>query len=188
MMKFVFGTIAVLVILSGYEYPPALIAYEYSNDWNTLRLDECDMNMKYPNNFETGSTTNDFEYKADFKLYSNEPYLLVSVDCNDLDMNFSNDNSTTIVTQIQEKVMGYDDFIVENINLTKWRVDDQSTESFIFASGEHAHTGVVTTNEMVYVPYNNLHIIIKFTALYTEFDSPEIQELEKRLIDSIDLL
>lgn len=61
MMKFVFGTIAVLVILSGYEYPPGLIAYEYSNDWNTLRLDECDMNMKYPNNFETGSTTNDFE-------------------------------------------------------------------------------------------------------------------------------
>lgn len=187
-MKLVFGTITVLVTLSGYEYPRALIAYENSSDWNTLRFDECDMNLKYPTNFEPGNTTNEFEYKTDFELYSDEPYLLVSVDCNDLDMNFSNDNNTTIVTQIQEKVMGYDDFIVENINLTKWRVDGQSAVSFIFASGEHAHTGVVTTNEIVYVPYNNLHIIIKFTALHTEFDSSEIQELEKRIIDSIALL
>ena len=188
MMVFVFATIFVIVIMLGYEYPLALTAYEDTMNWNTIRFDECNMNMNYPTGFKAEETTNEFENNADFTIYSDEPYIQVSIDCNDLDINLSKDNYTNDIIQIQEKLMGYDDFIVEDINLTKWRIDGQNTVSFIFASGENAHTGVVTTNEIIYVLHKDMPIMIKFIALYTEFDSFQIQKLEKRIINSIKLL
>lgn len=188
MVIFVFVTIFVIVILLGNEYLRALTAFEDTMNWNKIRFDECNINMNYPTSFKTEETSNEFENNTDFTIYSQEPYIEVSVDCNDLDMNFSKDNYTNDATRIQEKMMGYDDFIVENINLTKWRIDGQNAVSFIFTSGENAHTGAVTTNEIIYVFHKDMLIMIKFIALYAEFDSLQIQELEKRMINSIRLL
>ncbi|HKR73241.1 MAG TPA: hypothetical protein VJR94_03925 [Candidatus Nitrosocosmicus sp.] len=187
-MVFVFATIFVIIIMLGYEYPWALTAYGDTMNWNTMRFDECNMNMNYPTSFKTEETTNELENNADFTIYSDEPHIQVSVDCNDLDINLSKDDYTNDVIQIQEKLMGYDDFIVQDINFTKWTIDSQNTTSFIFESGENAHTGVVTTNEIIYVLHKDIPIMIKFIALYTEFDSPQIQKLEKRIINSIKLL
>lgn len=184
----VFVAMLVIVIIVGHEYPRTLIAYEETKDWTKFRLDECKMNMSYPLSFKTAEITNEFENNADFTIYSDEPYVLVSVDChNNLDMSITKDNYTNDITQMQEKLMGYDDFIVEDVNQTKWMVNGQNANSFIFASGESAHTGAVTTNEIIYLLHNNNPIMIKFVALYTEFDSSQIQELEKRIINSIEL-
>jgi len=187
-MIFVFVVMLVFVIFVDHEYPRTLNAYEETMDWTKFRSDECKMNMSYPISFKTEEITNVFENNADFTMYSDEPYVLVSVDChNNLNTNITKDNYTNDIAQMQEKLMGYDDFIVEDINQTKWRVDGKNANSFIFASGESAHTGAVTTNEIIYLLHNNNPIMIKFIALYTEFDSSQIQELEKRIISSIQL-
>jgi hypothetical protein len=184
----VFVAMLVIVVLVGYDYPGTLTAYEEPMDWTMFRSDECKMNMSYPISFKTEEITNEFENNADFTIHSDEPYVLVSVDCQNLDINITKDNRTNDIKQVQEKLMGYDDFIVEGINQTKWRVDGQNAVSFIFASGEAAHTGAVTSNEIIYVFHNNIPVMIKFIALFTEFDSSQIQELEKRIINSIELL
>jgi len=186
-MIFVFVAMLAIVILVGYEYPGTLTAFEETMDWTMLRSDECKMNMNYPISFKTEEITNEFENNTDFTIYSDDPYVLVSVDCNDLNINITKDNYRNDIIQMQEKLMGYDDFIVEDISQTKWKVDGQNAASFIFASGEDAHTGAVTNNEIIYVFHNNTPIMIKFMALYTEFDSSQIQELEKRIINSIEL-
>ncbi|MDF0679474.1 MAG: hypothetical protein P0116_00750 [Candidatus Nitrosocosmicus sp.] len=48
-----------------------------------------------------------------------------------------------------------------------------------------AHTGTVTTNEVIYVPHNNGTVTIRFIALYSDFGSVQTQELEKEMINSI---
>ena len=97
-------------------------------------------------------------------------------------------NHSKSISKIQEKLLGYDDFMVEDANMTKWKVDGLNTLSFTYASGEGAHTGTVTTNEVIYIPHNNGTVITRFIALYSDFDSLQTQELEKEMINSIKFL
>jgi hypothetical protein len=115
----VFVAMLVIVVLVGYDYPGTLTAYEETMDWTMFRSDECKMNMSYPISFKTEEITNEFENNADFTIHSDEPYVLVSVECQNLDINITKDNRTNDIKQVQEKLMGYDDFIVEDINQTK---------------------------------------------------------------------
>ncbi len=153
--------------------------------WSTLRSDKCKINLEHPTNFTVEENTHNFESSVDFSIYSNNPYIRVIVDCNNLDEPSSENNYSKSISKIQENLLGYDGFVVEDVNTTKWNVDGLNTVSFIYASGESAHTGTVTTNEVIYIPYNNGTVTIRFIALYSDFDSVQTQELEKEMINSI---
>lgn len=80
-------------------------------------------------------------------------------------------------------LMGADDFIVENINTTKWRVDGQEASSFIYSTDKYdiPADGV----EVLNTRQNDREYLMIFITPALGFDSPEIQELEKRIINSI---
>jgi hypothetical protein len=188
MGKYFFVSISTIVLLLGYEIPYLLGAHQGTLDWNTFRSDKCKMNIDYPTNFTLEENTNKFESTSDFSIYSNNPYIRVLFVCNILDEPSSVNNYSKSISNIQEKLMGHDDFMIEDVNMTKWKVDRLSTFSFIYASGEGAHTGPVTTNEVIYLPHNHGTVIIRFIALYSDFGSPQIQKLEKEMINSIKFL
>ncbi len=188
MVKFFFVSILTFVLLLGYEIPQLLDAYQDTLGWSTFRSDKCKMDIDYPTNFTVKENTNKFENTVDFSIYSNSPYIRILFDCNNLDKVSSVSNYSKSISEIQEELLGYDDFIVEDVNMTKWKVDRFNTLSFIYASGEGAHTGTVTTNEVIYVPRNNETVMIKFTSLYSDFDSLQTQKLEKDMIESIKFL
>jgi hypothetical protein len=185
MVKHFFVLILTIVFLIGYETPQILGAHQGTLTWSTFRSDKCKMNIDYPINFTVEENTNNFENTVDFSIYSNNPYIRVLFDCNNLDEVSSANNYSKSISKIQEKLLGYDDFVVEEINKSKWNVDMLNTISFIYASGESAHTGTVTTNEVIYVPHNNGAVTIRFIALYSDFGSVQTQELEKEMINSI---
>jgi hypothetical protein len=146
------------------------------------------MNIDYPTNFTVEENTINFENTADFSIYSNNPYIRILFECNNLNEASLVNNYSKSISKIQEILLGYDDFMVEDVNMTKWKVDQLNTFSFIYASGESAHTGMVTTNEVIYIPHNNGSVIIRFIALYSDFDSLQTQGLEKEMINSIKFL
>jgi hypothetical protein len=174
-----------IVLLVGYEIPQLWGVDQDTSTWSTFRSDKCKINIDYPKKFTVEENTNNFENTVDFSIYSNNPYIRVLFDCNNLNGPSSVNNHSISISKIQEKLLGYDDFIVEEVNKTKWIVDRSNTLSFIYASGESAHTGTVTTNEVIYIPHNNGTVTIRFVSLYSDFDSVQTQEIEKEMINSI---
>ena len=188
MVQYFFVSILTIFLLLGYEISQLLDAYQGTLSWSTFRSDKCKMSIDYPTNFTIKENINEFENMVEFSIYSNNPYIRVLFDCNNLDKVSSASNYSKSISEKQEEFLGYDDFMVEDVNMTKWKVDRFNTLSFIYASGEGAHTGTVTTNEVIYVPHKNETVMIKFTALYSDFDSLQTQKLEKDMINSIKFL
>ncbi|WP_134483343.1 hypothetical protein [Candidatus Nitrosocosmicus franklandus] len=187
MMKFIVVSIFVILPIASFEYVRILTGYGDTSYWPTFIFDDCNMSMNYPSSFKTEQIANEFGNGEYLILHSQEPYVSVMVECNNLDKTFLEYDQSKDDSRGHEKLMGYDDFVIEDINNTKWDIDGQNALSFLFASGENAHTGVVTTNEVIYSIGSDTTLMIKFTALYREFDSFQIQELERKMINSIDL-
>jgi hypothetical protein len=188
MVKPTFVLILITILFLGYEIPQLSGSQQGSLDWGTFRSDECKMNINYPTNFTVEKNLNEYESTDDFTILSDNPYIRVIFDCNNLDESSSINNYSEDISKIQEKLLGYDDFMMEDNNTTKWKVDGSNALSFIYASGEGAHTGTVTTNEVIYIPHNNGTITIRFISLFSDFDSLQTQELEKEMINSIKFL
>ena len=155
------------------------------------------MTINHPNELAIKEDHYKLDGNSDIEFYSNEPYIRLLIQCilnnnssNELSSSLTLINETTEVNDseilmIKDEVMGYDDFLFENINTTKWIIDGSRASSFVFASGEGAHTGTVTINEIVLVTLDDRSIILRFTVLSPDFNQPEIQELEKNILRSI---
>ena len=75
-------------------------------------------------------------------------------------------------------------FIVEDINMTKWKIDGEVTGSFIL--GREPRSPAITEGMEILLTYhNNRQYFIEFITNATIFDTPYIQDTEKRLIESI---
>lgn len=107
-----------IVIFVSHVYPCVLAAYEDTLDWTTFISDECKMSMTYPTSFEVEEIANEFESNVDLVINSEESYKSVMVECNDLDMTFLKYDLSKDSSRLHEKLLGYDDFMVEDINIT----------------------------------------------------------------------
>ena len=86
--------------------------------------------------------------------------------------------------QIQNEVVGYDEFLVEDTNLTKWRLGNLTTGSFVFGNKD-IDGNPITGNEVLYTYRDGKDMLISFMAKALEFDLPEIQQIEQRMTNSI---
>lgn len=75
-------------------------------------------------------------------------------------------------------------FIVEDINMTKWEIDGEKTGSFILGR-EKGSPYNLEGMEILLTYHNNHQYKIEFITNATIFDTPYIQNTEKRIIESI---
>jgi hypothetical protein len=81
------------------------------------------------------------------------------------------------IMQIQNEVVGYDEFLVEDTNLTKWSLGNLTTGSFVFGDTD-IDSKPITGNKVLYAYRDGKDILISFVAKALEFDLPEIQQIE----------
>jgi hypothetical protein len=86
--------------------------------------------------------------------------------------------------QIQNEMVGYDEFLVEDTNLTEWRLGNLTTGSFVFGNTD-IDRKPITGNKVLYTYRDGKDMLISFVAKALEFDLPEIQQIEQRMINSI---
>lgn len=77
---------------------------------------------------------------------------------------------------IQNEVVGYDEFLVEDTNLTKQRLGNLTTGSFVFGDTD-IDGKPITGNKVLYTYRYGKDMLISFVKALG-FDLPEIQQIE----------
>lgn len=174
----------VVVLLLCIKIPilNAQINYTY---WKTFTSEKCKMNIDFPHNFTVKENTDLFEDGIEFYLLSDNPYIRVLVDCNKLEGG-TPENYFHNISEVKDKLMSHDTFIINEINTTKWKIGGLDTVSFTYASGEAAHTGAVTSNEVFYINNSDQTILIRFITLFSDFESHYTQTIQRDIMNSIE--
>ncbi len=63
--------------------------------------------------------------------------------------------------QIQNEMVGYDEFLVEDTNLTKWRLGNLTTGSFVFGNTDIDGKPIIG-NKVLYTHLDGKDILISF--------------------------
>ena len=124
-----------------------------------------------------------FDKKLPFEIESYEPRVHLFVNCADSKQIFP----TVLISDIEilkDAVIGYNDFLVEDTNMTKWKLDNKTTGSFVFGSTSDI-TSNTFANEYLYTYNDGKDILINYMTFAKDFDIPQMQELQKRMFESI---
>lgn len=154
-----------------------------NSDWKTYNSTQCKMTVDYPVNFTIVEKQNRFDTLLPFQLYSNDPFISLLVNRKDnFPLNPYVDEGD--MNQIKNELIGFDEFLVEDTNMTKWRLGNLTTGSFVFGNTDIVGEPI-SGNEVLYTYRDGKDILISFLANALEFDLPDIQHIEQRMINSI---
>lgn len=124
-------TLLSIVTILGYCFLEGSSNISGTQVWETRNIEKCKMTINHPNELAIKEVHSKLEGNPDIEFYSNEPYIRLLIHCS-LNNNGSNELSSSLtlinettevndseILMIKDEVMGYDDFLIENINTTK---------------------------------------------------------------------
>lgn len=155
-----------------------------NGDWKTYNSTICKMSIEYPANFTVKEKENRFDQRLPFTIVSGNPFLSLLVNCAKSDQMFIDVDASDMDSVIDVMVDDYDDFLVEDTNMTKWKLDNKTTASFVY--GLKYESGNTGASEVLYTYHDGKDILVSLMTYAAYFDLPELQEIEKRMINSIE--
>jgi hypothetical protein len=154
-----------------------------NSEWKTYNSTQCKMTVDYPVNFTIAEKQNRFDTLLPFQMHYNDPFISLLVNCEE-NFPLNPDVDERDMNQIKNELIGFDEFLVEDTNMTKWRLGNLTTGSFVFGNTDidgNPNTG----NEVLYTYRDGKDMLISFVANALEFDLPDIHQIEQRMINSI---
>lgn len=155
-----------------------------NGEWKTFNSTICNMSVDYPANFTVVEKENRFDKKLPFMIFLDEPTLNFVVNCGKSDPFFPNVTAEDMDILVIETLQ-YDNFLVEDANMTKWKLDNKTTGSFVYGS-TNDESLITFAHEYLFTNHGGKDVLINFMTKAEDFDIPEIQELEKRMFNSIE--
>jgi hypothetical protein len=154
-----------------------------NSEWKTYNSTQCKMTVDHPVNFTIKEKQNRFDTLLPFQIHSDDPFVTLLVSCED---NFSLDPEVDEgdMNQIKNELIGFDEFLVEDTNMTKWKLGNLTTGSFVYGT-KNINGEPTAGNELLYTYRDGKDMLILFMTTALEFDSSEIQQIEQRMINSI---
>lgn len=134
------------------------------HSWQSHLFPHCEIGLKTPQNFtksENDQGITDFHIT---NIESNKPYIKILIECGKTGTKFTG-NLDSDIKLLKNLSVGYDQYILPIRNTAVEIGDNITSESFRFASGEDAHTGVVTVNQYYLFYLHQNYVLIKLEVL-----------------------
>lgn len=157
-----------------------------NGNWKKYTNDDCGVTIEYPENFITSEKYSRFQKTPDFIIKATDPFIFLAASCMEHEIPISSLSQDIDYVKSLTK-SDPDNSIIEDTNFTKWSPDNLRAASFVSASySENDYP--VTAVEKFLIRGNSSDLLMHFQTRGMEFDIPEMQEIEKRMINSIHFL
>lgn len=153
------------------------------SEWKNYNSTICKISVEYPANFTIIEKQNRFDQRLLFQIVNDEPRVNFMVNCAESKQIFPV-VLASYVEELKYELVGYDEFLIEDTNMSKWKMDNKTTGSFVYGT-TNANTYITYAIETLYTYHDKKDILISYMSKAEDFDIPKMQDLQKRMIDSI---
>lgn len=156
------------------------------NGWELHSIPECGISIKTPKNFSLNKPSLETRINYEFEIESEKPYMKITLECGNLGSKFSG-NIDRDLGLVKNQSIKYDQYLLQDTILNDRIVENFTVGTFVFASGEDAHTGIVTNNEFFIFYFKYMYILIKISVLDND-NSFNKYELKDSILKTMKIL
>lgn len=148
------------------------------NTWDLQYISECGISIKTPKNFALNKPALETRINYEVDLESENPFMKITFECGTIGSKFSG-NIDRDLNLVKNQSIKYDQYLLEDNKLKDEIVENITVDTFEFASGEDAHTCIVTNNEYIIFYLQHRYILIKISVLDNDnfFNQYELKDV-----------